>query len=506
MKNTIRTPVDRRVRPRLLVAMSGVLLLGACTLAARSAVVQAALGQPATPDLDPSLQVERDWVDNRWSRTDVGQFLASNLELAGGRIAKGLSIKIGSNDEGAICFDTGSCTLRAGWLGGFLRFSPARFGLIQAPRAAGEFVFSNPNGLGWLGTSNHYAGLHLNGKRTVLEYTVDEIRVLDSPWLEIHRDLKVFTRSLELAPCQREMKLAVASGDAEISGLRNTRAIITQRTNVLAVAVVGAGVYLSNESSSLVVRFPPHDKPLSAKLLLWSGDKTLLPMFDELAKAATEPGSLTPFLQPGNARWLPELHTVGQRGLDTDILAVDTLTVPYENPWNALMFLAGVDFTPDGAAYICTIHGDVWRVSGIDGSLRSLRWKRFATGLFQALGLKVRDGQVFVLGRDQITRLHDLNGDGEADFYENFCNLIDTAPGHNYVTCLERDNAGNFFYVDPRGVHRISPDGRRKETLATGFRNPNGLGVNPDGTIITVAPQQGEWTPSSALCEIRVGG
>jgi hypothetical protein len=59
----------------------------------------------------------------------------------------------------------------------------------------------------------------------------------------------------------------------------------------------------------------------------------------------TETEALAPFLQPGAARWLPELNTVGQRGLDTDILTVDTLTVPYENPWNALMFLAGVDFT-----------------------------------------------------------------------------------------------------------------------------------------------------------------
>jgi hypothetical protein len=200
------------------------------------------------------------------------------------------------------------------------------------------------------------------------------------------------------------------------------------------------------------------------------------------------------------------LKTVGQRGLDTDILAVDTLTVPYDNPWKGLMFLAGIDFTTDGAAYVCTIHGDVWRVTGIDDKLRELRWKRFATGLFQPLGLKVREGQVFVLGRDQITRLHDLNGDGEADFYENFSNLIDTADGHNYVTSLEKDNAGNFYYVDPRGVHRISPDGQRKETLATGFRNPNGGGVSPDGKIITVAPQQGEWTPSSALCEIKAGG
>jgi hypothetical protein len=512
MKNSNRTAEVRRARPRLPMTFSGVLALGIFTAtaqqiapAAPAFAEQTDSGQPVTAEGNPSLQVERDWVDNRWSRTDAGQFIASNIELSGGRIAKGLSIKIG-NDEGAICFDTASCTLRAGWLGGFLRFSPARFGLIQAPRIAGEIMFATPNGPGWIGTSNRYTGLHLNGKRTVLEYTVDEMRVLDSPWLENHRDLKVFTRSLELAPCQRELKLVVAPRRAEISGPRSAGAIITQPTNVLAVAAVGAGVRLANEDSGLAVVFPPHAIPLSVKLLLWTGDRGLLPKFDELANAASEPEALSTLLQPGTARWWPELNTVGQRGIDTDILAVDTLTVPYENPWNALMFLAGVDFTPDGTAYVCTIHGDVWRVRGIDDSLRGLRWNRFATGLFQALGLKVRDGQVFVLGRDQITRLHDLNGDGEADFYENFCNLIETAPGHNYVTCLERDNAGNFYYVDPRGVHRISSDGRRKETLATGFRNPNGLGVSPDGAIITVAPQQGEWTPSSALCEIRAQG
>jgi hypothetical protein len=43
------------------------------------------------------------------------------------------------------------------------------------------------------------------------------------------------------------------------------------------------------------------------------------------------------------------------------------------------------------------------------------------------------------------------------------------------------------------------------ETLATGFRNANGLGVGPGG-VITVTPQQGEWTPSSAIIEIKPGG
>jgi sugar lactone lactonase YvrE len=165
-----------------------------------------------------------------------------------------------------------------------------------------------------------------------------------------------------------------------------------------------------------------------------------------------------------------------------------------------------VDFTPDGAAYVCSIHGDVWRVTGINEKLGQLAWKRFATGLFQPLGLKVRDGEIFVLGRDQITRLHDENGDGEADYYENFCNLIETSTsGHSYVTSLEKDDAGNFYYVDPRGAHRVSRDGRRMETLATGFRNPNGLGASPDGKLITVAPQQGEWTPSSEICLVQPG-
>jgi hypothetical protein len=60
--------------------------------------------------------------------------------------------------------------------------------------------------------------------------------------------------------------------------------------------------------------------------------------------------------------------------------------------------------------------GEVWTVSGLDDKLEHLRWRRFATGLIQPLGLRVVDGLIHVLGRDQITRLHDLNGDGEADF------------------------------------------------------------------------------------------
>jgi len=171
------------------------------------------------------------------------------------------------------------------------------------------------------------------------------------------------------------------------------------------------------------------------------------------------------------------------------------------------MFASGVDFTSDGAGYVCTLHGDVWRVTGVDAGLQSLRWKRVATGLFQPLGLKVRGDRVYVLGKDRITRLDDLNHDGVTDFYATFFDGIATSlGGHDYVTCLEVDQDGRFYYADPRGVHRVAADGKSAETLASGFRNPNGMGVSPDGRVITVAPQQGTWTPTSEIAEIRPGG
>ena len=111
------------------------------------------------------------------------------------------------------------------------------------------------------------------------------------------------------------------------------------------------------------------------------------------------------------------------------------------------------------------------------------------------------------LGRDQITRLHDTNGDGEADFYECFSNAYATSTaGHDFICGLERDRSGRFYTASSKfGVLRISADGRSLETLATGVRNPDGLGLAPDGTV-TVPNSEGEWTPASMVCEIRPGG
>ena len=475
-----------------------------------------AIGQPPASGREPAAQVEKDWVDNRWSRTDVGPFLASNLDTPGARVAKGLAIKVGKRNEAAVCYDTAACAWRACWSGGFLKFDSGRFGLIGAPRLDGRLQLAGGSTAGWQGAQVHYAGLHRSGDRVVLDYSVEGTRVLESPWFEAGDGIDVFTRSFEFAPSMKELTLALTSpaksANPEAAIGRRTIAgesiAVPIGTNALHIALVGTAAEIEcHADGRIFIYFPPSAETRRARLLFAKSSASTTPAFGALAKKSGAPENLSHLAQPGPARWLPELKTTGQRGFDTDIFAVDTLTVPYSNPWNALFFLAGVDFTPDGAAFVCTIHGDVWRVTGIDDKLGALSWKRFATGLFQPLGLKVRDGEVFVLGRDQITRLHDRNGDSEADFYENFCNLIHTSTGgHDYVTSLEKDDAGNFYYVDPLGAHRVSRDGRTKVTLGTGFRNPNGLGASPDGTIITAAPQQGTWTPSSQIAVVETGG
>lgn len=208
----------------------------------------------------------------------------------------------------------------------------------------------------------------------------------------------------------------------------------------------------------------------------------------------------------GAPQWPDVLETRGTPGTGGPYV-VDTITPPFDNPWKAPLFFGGHDFLSNGAAILCTMQGDVWRVDGLDDKLAHVRWRRIAAGLHQALGLVVADDQIYVLGRDQITRLHDRNGDGEIDFYECFSNAYQTSPGgHDYVCGLERDRAGRFYAASSKqGLLRIAADGRKAEVLATGFRNPDGLGLCKDGAV-TVPSSEGDWVPASMICLVKPSG
>jgi hypothetical protein len=238
-----------------------------------------------------------------------------------------------------------------------------------------------------------------------------------------------------------------------------------------------------------------------------------------VARTSPAPRPLMPLTEGGPRRWPELLKTTATLGTSDGPFAVDTFGIPDRNPWNALMRLTGFDFLPDGKRMaVCTWDGDVWAVAGIDKPEAGLTWQRIASGLFQPLGLKVRDGAIFVCCRDQIVRLHDFNGDGETDFYECFNNDHQvTEHFHEFAMGLQTDADGNFYYAKS-GRHalpavvphhgtllKVRHDGTSTEILATGFRAANGVCLNPDGSFF-VTDQEGFWTPKNRINKVETGG
>ena len=221
------------------------------------------------------------------------------------------------------------------------------------------------------------------------------------------------------------------------------------------------------------------------------------------AKADSHP--LKGLIEKTKTNWPEVIETPITFG-DQNPYTIDTIGLPTENPWKALVYVAGVAPMADGSALISTMQGDVWIVSDIVYPSRTAKWKRFATGLHQPLGIRADADGIFVLCRDQLVRLHDRNGDNEADFYECFANdHVTSKGGHDFICGLERDSDGNFYTASGnQGVVRISKDGKQTDVLATGFRNPDGIGLLPDGTV-TVPCSEGTWTPASMICAVRPG-
>ncbi len=286
------------------------------------------------------------------------------------------------------------------------------------------------------------------------------------------------------------------------------------RQNLVCLLHGSAGAELVVDGARILLQVPAHEQPLRLQLLHAAGDeKVLAAVMPEMTKPA-EVAALPS--EPSKPRWGEAIVTKGERAADTSAFAVDTITIPFDNRFQSRMRTGAFDFFADGRAAVSTWNGDVWVVSGIDDDLDRLEWRRFATGLFDPLGLRIIDDVVVVHGRDGLTKLHDRNGDGEADHYECFNNQVYITPAfHEFAFDLQTDAEGNFYFskgapVNPGGrgfmkivphhgaILRVSRDGSRIETFATGLRAPNGLGVSPTG-IVTSGDNEGTFMPRCRL-------
>tara|TARA_B100000530_G_scaffold184954_1_gene117174 strand:- start:11877 stop:15749 length:3873 start_codon:yes stop_codon:yes gene_type:complete len=276
-----------------------------------------------------------------------------------------------------------------------------------------------------------------------------------------------------------------------------------------------------HEDGRLVLEIPKGKAPINMTVWMSRVDSVEAnAIFKDFDCEPVNGGDLIAATKGSAARWPAEIKTTPAVGNDDRAFAVDNITPPVQNPWFAQMRLTGFDFYEDtNKMAVCSWDGDVWLVTGIDDlSAGELSWRRIASGLFQPLGLKIVNETIYIGCRDQICILHDLNGDGETDYYESFNSDHQvTDHFHEFAMGLQIDDKGNFYYaksarhaltalVPHHGtLLRVTPDGERTDILATGFRAANGVCLNPDGTFI-VTDQEGHWNPKNRINWVKEGG
>jgi hypothetical protein len=469
-----------------------------------------------------------------------GTIMRSKSEAAA---MKGLAVTLGNEGRSYVVYDLDTMRLAAAWTGEFLEFGNTltKIEWPPPPTVKGtNIVFDSKLGPGWADKSGsladpragtqgplpkdwaHYSGLYVHDDRVVLSYTVGATPVLELPGFVNASGQPIFARTLQFPKGAQNLTVLLADG---ISGDVATDFVGDQAGPVTvsfkdgrSLTIGGSGLpkgsrLESTPEGKLVVKLAKLAKNDSVRLL-FSSEANPGGFF---AVSQKKPLDLRPYTEGGGVHWPEEITTVGKVGTEDGPYQVDTITEPFPNPYNVSTFFGGFDFLPDGRAAICTFHGDVWVVSGLDNKLEKLTWKRFATGLFQPLGLKVVKGDIYIAGRDQITRLKDVNKDGEADFYENFNNDTVVTPNyHEFVLDLHTDSKGNFYYAkgapwEPSvssphqgTILKVSPDGKKMEVFASGLRAPNGMTVGPDDTVL-VGDNQGHWMPSSKLNLVKPG-
>lgn len=451
---------------------------------------------------------------------------------------KGLVIKLGEDEKTFVCYDTDLMRLSLAWTSNFLKFGNYQREIVhpQPPEVAGTPLFGTRPGPGWAKENDFtdpredhqgplprhwakYRGLYRHGKSVVISYTVGKTEVLEMPTVETLDGETVVNRIIKIGKSSEPLSLLVAESSKAQANLSRNVAVLEEGTNRIVVSVTGgADAGWEWSEGKLGLKLPALANAATVQLSFWKGLAEKTQQFAQKLNRKTELLDLTALTQGAKARWNDPVVTKGVMATNPGPYVVDALTEPVPNPWGTRTFFGGFDFFPDGRAALCTFHGDVWIVSGIDESLDKLTWRRYASGLFQALGLKIVDGKIYVTGRDQITRLHDLNNDGEADYYENFNNDTVVTPNyHEFSMDLHTDREGNFYYAKgapwPPNVTtphqgtmlKVSKDGSKLEVFATGFRAPNGMGMGPNDEI-TVSDNQGHWMPASKLNLVQKGG
>lgn len=456
-----------------------------------------------------------------WEIMDTGPFITDTFKIFGAEgeigVLKGVAIKLGENEDHTVVFDSETLRMVAG-ISGNISLSGTSWdgrhgGNSYIPGDLSKYFFATNWGPGWAVDGdwadprekdndrangplpdNHaeYLGLYRHAEGTLLHYTVGGNEVFELPRLVDGN----IVRSFHILSVDTPIQLLLSDPIAATEKGEQAKEID------ITVNGIDDGQLKTLNSGRRILEIP-------------SGGET---KFDVVFSAGGKAGELpevdfAKFKKGGPALFPETVNVEGRLAEGDDAYLVDSIPLPNNNPWKSEIRFGAYDFFSDGKRVACsTWNGDIWIAEGIDGDLSKITWRRFASGLFQTLGLKIVDDVIFTMGRDQITKLHDLNDDGEADYYECFNNDVNITEGfHEFAFDLQTDEKGNFYFskgqpvlAGGRGfapwtehngtIMKVSSDGETLEPIAWGLRAPGGLGLGPNGEL-TTGENEGSYVP-----------
>ena len=181
------------------------------------------------------------------------------------------------------------------------------------------------------------------------------------------------------------------------------------------------------------------------------------------------------------------------------------------------LLVGGMDWLPNGDLAVCTWPGEVYIVQNAQGPATQAKYRRFARGLNEPLGLKVVQERIYVAQKCELTRLTDTDGDGEADFYETLNDDWGFSGNyHSFAFGPLADKANNFYILlaGQRGrwevpyvgwCLKMGPTGGKLEGFCSGLRAPNGWATFGPNQDLFVTDNQGEWVGTCKLNHLQRG-
>jgi cytochrome c len=215
-----------------------------------------------------------------------------------------------------------------------------------------------------------------------------------------------------------------------------------------------------------------------------------------------------------------------QRKIPGDQFAVQEVHPSFDltqaRPDNFTPKVGGMDFLDDGRLVISRwdAEGGVYILDGVEtGDPEQITAKRIAFGLAEPLGLKVVDNEIYVMQKQELTKLVDLDGDEIIDEYQTICDDwtvsanfhefgfgLEYKDGYFYaalaIAILPGGASANPQVADRGKAIRVNKATGEIEFIAHGLRTPNGIGKGFNDEIF-IADNQGDWLPSSKILHVR---